>query len=185
MRGKIAGFVGCLLLAACGLDPREARELQAKVEALETEVALIKYAPAASSDELVALSERVAALEARGPRGYAEISTSSDGYSIANTDLGPVLVRLGELEVHGRGSKVQMFLGNITSVSIQNPGLILVYTADPDAGRPPGPYTVTHTHLGAVVPATWVPVTVVIPELKPDQLGEIKVFVSASIVQMR
>ena len=185
MRRRLGLLSGCALLLGCTPDPAEVAALKSKVESLETEVAVLKYGTEPSEEQLAKLAERVSSLENSQPRLFAELTPASDGYSIARSELGPVLVSLGEMEVHGKGSRVRIMIGNITSAVLQNPELIIVYFGEGDNAERIGPYSLKHTHPGLVPPGAWTTASVLFPELKPDELGEIRVFVNASFVQLR
>lgn len=175
----------CLGIAGCGINPNEAEELRSKIAKLETEIALLEYGPGTEQERLKDLEDRLKAVEATMDPEYALLTPGGSGYSVAKTRLGPILVSLGDMEVRGKGSRVEISLGNMSAAQIQGADLTIGYSADRNSPKAEDVHVARHSHLGMLMPGTWSTASVNLPELKPDELEEIRVLVGVDVVQMR
>ena len=181
----IIGLVTILALSGCEWAPYESRESGAESSAQELEIVTLRARTELAEGRLDEIEKRLETIEGNAVPSYAILTPGGSGYSVANTRLGPVLVSLGDMEIRGKGSRVQLSIGNLSSAQIEGAELTLVYSADQDTPKAGQVHLTEHSHLGALPPGAWSIAWVNLPELKPEELGELRVGVRVDVLRLR
>ena len=196
MTGRIA-FVGTLLLSAvagCGrspsiANPAELAALQSEVARLDTRVAALDASERAATKELAALRR-----EADSHRSaVAELipTDTTVRWVEAQPALGPFVVFVQYVRSIPDGVRVQLNLGNVTSVAISGAVLKLTYgppkpeVGDPDyanrfASWQQGLKEHVQSVPGSLRPGVWHPVSVVLKGVNDRAFGYLKVSISTA-----
>lgn len=132
----------------------------------------------------------IAALQ---PNLTAVFDVGSTSYEAADTNLGKTLFRLGALTPFADGSKLQLFIGNISSIQLTGAKIKVVWAKRrPGKNPPPNAYaewakskqdqefTVTDTFK----PSAWNPVIINIPGSPPSEIGYIELGATFDVVSM-
>lgn len=175
-------FAYCLLLATVtGLaggctqqapvsDPR-IPELERKVIALE--------------QRLTTLDDKVKALEQQQEfedlfdaiRTMAILRPGDAGYSVVESDLGKLTVKLEDVQPFANGTRVKLRFGNISAVAINGVKATFEYGPTDDKGAPKNEVAMKKdvTFVETLRPGAWTLVTLTLDGIQPANLGFIRI----------
>lgn len=134
---RIVLLVCCVSVAACQQQqnaaadqPAQMNQLTERLEALETQQRQL-------SDQIRQLNREVSIVQAQ-QQLYQEAAfdpSADEGYVRVDTDLGPVVMLLENVEAYVGGSRVTLRVGNLTSATFQ--GMKFQVTWGPKAPKAP------------------------------------------------
>ncbi len=159
----------CLLMA-CNNDSNT-KKLEIQLRDLKSEVAFNR----AKLDSLEMFANYLGYLNGNNKSAY--LTPGSDGYSIVETELGKVLVRLDFIKQYANGSVVLIWFGNISSVAIVEAVAELEWgKTDFNGNVVDGANRTMEFRVSDYMkPATWTKIPFILEGIPPTELGFVRV----------
>jgi hypothetical protein len=177
-------LVGVVLLPAalssCAQQGPSAAEANAKVAALNTALA-----EAETRINALEGANRIRAIT-ENSEGKAYLDPTSDGYSLAKTDVGALLVSFQSSAPKADGTEVTFRVGNPTAASLVGVKFHVEYNVR-QGDDPNWADSIKSTDYTAVEPlysGSWSLVRVPLPAIKPDQLGFLAVTLKTNEIRL-
>ena len=162
-------------------DP-DLETLQRRIADLETQIEMLQKGQKADSENIRKLTHASAFLETSSPKGYERVYT----------DVGPMLIYLGQISPDRDGFKVKVNIGNPSSAIVKG----LVLTArwaphGPDGGGADleawlnSSKMKTFSMRNTLWPDKWNHVSIVIPESDPSRFESIEISIHLNSITLQ
>lgn len=152
--------------AGCGTSGEHERRivaLEAKLDSLADSVRMLLF------------TQRIQALTENADRS-AYLTPGAEGYSVVTSDLGPLTVKLEDVQGYANGSRITLRVGNLTGATIDGAKADIEWGPTDQRGfaqEPTGSKQVRFSE--SLLPSSWTRVRVVLEGTSPADLGFVRI----------